>query len=119
MPRKVAVAKVAKVKIPSYLEVQFAQIWLDRYPFIDLHSEHRFAPPRRYRLDFAHLPTKIGVELNGGTWMTRSGHSGGTGLRKDAKKYCCLAANGWRVFVLTSDMVSEQWIDMIANAINN
>lgn len=60
--------------MPSYLEVQFAQLWNDRYPAIDLHSEWRFAHPRRYRLDFAHLPTKIGVELNGGVWMA-SGQS--------------------------------------------
>lgn len=101
----------------SHLENQFADLWLYHYPDIDLVSEHRFASPRRYRWDFAHLETKIGIDIQGGTWMRRSGHSGGTGVRKDCEKMCVAAANGWRVFLLTGDMITCENIELISRTI--
>jgi hypothetical protein len=103
--------------VESKLELKFSNEWLVRYPDIDLHSEYQFCPPRRFRWDFCHLETRIGIEIQGGIWMQRSGHSGGDGLLKDYEKYCFAAANGWRLFTLASEMITGEYIDLIADTI--
>jgi hypothetical protein len=102
----------------SHLEQQFADLWLDLYPDIDLHSEYRFSPPRRYRWDFCHLESKVAIEIQGGVWMGKSGHSGGTGLVKDYEKLCLAAARGWRVFLLADSMITDEYLGSIATAIS-
>jgi hypothetical protein len=101
----------------SHLEQQFADLWLNLYPDIDLHSEYRFSPPRRYRWDFCHLESKIAIEIQGGVWMGKSGHSGGTGLVQDYEKLCLAAAKGWRVFLLADSMITDEYLGSIATAI--
>jgi hypothetical protein len=101
----------------SHLEQQFADLWLSLYPTIDLHSEYRFSPPRRYRWDFCHLESKVAIEIQGGVWMGRSGHSGGTGVLKDYEKLCLAAAQGWRVFLLADSMITWEYLETIARAI--
>ena len=101
----------------SHLEQQFADLWLSLYPMIDLHSEYRFSPPRRYRWDFCHLESKVAIEIQGGVWMRRSGHSGGTGLVKDYEKLCLAAAEGWRVFLLADRMITDEYLKLIESAI--
>ena len=59
-------------------------------------SEHRFAPPRKWRFDFAWVNAKIALEIDGGTW-TKSRHHHGTGLIKDREKLNAAAIAGWRV----------------------
>ncbi len=103
----------------SHLEQRFADLWVDRYPSIDLHSEYRFIPPRRYRWDFCHLESRVAIEIQGGVWMTRSGHSGGTGLVKDYEKLCLAAAHGWRVFLLADSMINDEYLKLIADAIEH
>ena len=102
----------------SHLEQQFTDLWLSLYPTIDLHSEHRFSPPRRYRWDFCHLESKVAIEIQGGVWMGRSGHSGGTGLVKDYEKLCLAAELGWRVFLLADSMITWEYLGSIATAIS-
>ncbi len=101
----------------SHLEQQFADLWLNLYPHIDLHSEYRFSPPRRYRWDFCHLESKVAIEIQGGVWMGKSGHSGGTGLVKDYEKLCLAAASGWRVFLLAESMITDEYLGSISYAI--
>ena len=100
----------------SHLEQQFADLWVSLYPHIDLHSEYRFSPPRRYRWDFAHPETKVAIEINGQIWH-KGGHSSGKGLLRDYEKMNLAASQGWRVFVLAGEMITEQWLGSIANAI--
>ena len=101
----------------SHLEQQFADLWLSLYPTIDLHSEYRFSPPRRYRWDFCHPESKVAIEIQGGVWMGKSGHSGGTGVLKDYEKLCLAAALGWRVFLLAESMINDEYLETIARAI--
>lgn len=103
--------------MPSYLEVRFASLWEYYYPDIDLHSEYRFSPPRRYRWDFCHPQTKIAIEIQGGIWAAKGGHTGGTGLLSDYEKFCFAAALGWRVFPLADSMIDEKHLHLIASAI--
>jgi hypothetical protein len=49
--------------------------------------------------------------------MGRSGHSGGTGVLKDYEKLCLAAANGWRVFLLADSMITDEYLETIARAI--
>ena len=102
----------------SHLEQQFADLWVSIYPDIDLHSEYRFSPPRRYRWDFAHPASKVAIDIQGGVWMAKSGHSGGTGLVKDYEKLNLAASQGWRVFLLAGSMITPQWLETIATTIN-
>ncbi len=102
----------------SHLEQKFADLWLSLYPAIDLHSEYRFSPPRRYRWDFCHPSSKVAIEIQGGVWMGKSGHSGGSGLLKDYQKLCLAASQGWRVFLLADSMITDEYLGSIATAIS-
>lgn len=88
---------------PSRLEAKFAQLWrILEGP--ELATEHRFDAVRMWRLDFAHLATKIAVELEGGIWK-QGRHNRPAGFRSDCIKYNAATAQGWRVFRLTVDMI--------------
>ena len=84
-----------------------------------LEREYRFAPGRRFPFDFAHLESKIAIELNGGVWVGGR-HVSGAGFERDCEKRCLAAAGGWRVFELTSTMLRTNprgWCEMILRAI--
>lgn len=102
----------------SDLEITFASLWVAYYPEIDLHSEHRFAPPRRFRFDFAHLPSKIAIELQGGIFIDNTRHINGAALVKEHEKLNLAASLGWRIFYVSTKTVNDQLIyEQIAKAI--
>ena len=68
--------------------------------------EYRFAPPRRYRADFAYPEQKILIEVEGGTW-TGGRHSRGQGFENDCLKYNLAVEFGWRVMRFTGDMIKS------------
>lgn len=63
-------------------------------------SELRFAPPRRWRFDFAWPAHKLALEVQGGLW-TQGRHSRGAALLKEHEKLNAAAALGWRVMFTT------------------
>ena len=63
--------------------------------------EYRFAPPRRWRLDFVWPARKLAVEVEGGTY-TGGRHTRGLGFQKDVEKYNAAALAGWRVLRVTA-----------------
>ncbi|MFM7369383.1 MAG: hypothetical protein ACKO2Z_16655, partial [Sphaerospermopsis kisseleviana] len=91
----------------SNAEYQFAVCWIQQYPSIDLHTQHRFYLKRRYTLDFAHLPSLTGIEIQGGTWCQNMGHSTGKGIRNDIEKIQLAASLGWSVIQIASDHVCD------------
>lgn len=102
----------------SHLEEQFAILWESFYPELPLEREHRFAPERRYRADFAHLESKVIVEIQGGIWVRqRTSHSSGTGIHRDCEKLCLAQSMGWAYFALTDKMFTNHWIEAIAQTI--
>lgn len=68
--------------------------------------EFRFAPPRRWRFDFAFSTAKLAVEVDGGTWV-QGRHSRGEGFEKDCEKVNEAAARGWRIVRVTAAMISD------------
>lgn len=82
------------------LEAAFANWWrLLGGP--ELATEHRFAPPRRWRVDFAHLGARVAIECEGGVY-SGGRHVRGAGFEADVEKYNALAAAGWILFRVTS-----------------
>ena len=68
--------------------------------------EYRFAPPRRFRADFAYPERKLLIEVEGGVW-TRGRHTRGAGYTSDAEKYNLATVKGWRVLRFTGDMIKD------------
>lgn len=66
--------------------------------------EFRFAPPRRWRFDFAWPQHKIALEVEGGVW-TKGRHTRGAGFMADIEKYNEAACLGWRVVRTTPDLL--------------
>ena len=104
--------------MPSTSELKFIKYWETLYPDIDLHTEYRFTPPRRFRFDFAFLPSKIAIEINGGNWI-HGRHTRASNLSNEYEKLNLAALNGWRVFVLSPEMINEDWLSKIASCIKN
>jgi hypothetical protein len=75
--------------------------------------EHRFAPPRRWRFDFAWPSLKVAIEVQGGIW-TQGRHTQGAALLKEWEKLNTAALAGWRVlFVQPVDLPRATTIYML------
>ena len=85
-------------------ELLFQHIKLVGLPLPE--REYRFAPPRRYRADFAYPEQKILVEVQGGIY-TRGAHSRGTGLERDYEKINLAQLNGFMVFQFSRKMIES------------
>lgn len=103
----------------SVLEERFWWTWQHALRGPALEREYPCCPGRRFRLDFAHPPTRVGIELHGGVW-TGGRHTSGAGFSRDCEKRCLLAAQGWLLFELTADMVLKApltWAGLIHETI--
>jgi very-short-patch-repair endonuclease len=70
--------------------------------------QYRFSDKRRFLLDFAYPQLKLGIEIQGGTWMSnRSGHTSGAGVKRDCEKSNLAVTEGWDILYFTSDMVRD------------
>ncbi len=79
--------------------------------------EYQFAPPRKWRVDFAYPEKAIAVEIEGGI-HNRGRHVRADGFEKDCEKYNALAAKGWRLFRYTPQMVKDgRAIDQICEVL--
>lgn len=67
-----------------------------------LTREYRFHDTRKWRFDFAHLPSKTAFEIMGGLYSAQSGHRSTEGVRRDYEKSNAAQALGWKVYSLTS-----------------
>jgi hypothetical protein len=68
--------------------------------------ELRFAPPRRWRFDWAFVPQKLAVEVQGGLFVNGR-HSRGAALLKEHEKLNAAAAAGWRVVFVTPQQIQS------------
>ena len=113
----------------SALEDQFLGLWQAKFPDLPLIREfseveqweadfqERHAKSKRskrYRADFAYLPSRALIEIQGGTF-NRGRHVTGSGYERDARKFNLAIISGWKVFLLTSQTAKDgEWHERIA-----
>lgn len=100
----------------SKLEENFLYVWTYGINGPDLVEEHRFAPDRKWRFDFAHLASKVAVEIEG-LCRGHSRHTTHGGYRNDCAKYNRATALGWRVFRITGEMITVAQLEEIKSTI--
>jgi hypothetical protein len=94
-------------KRASLHEERFARLW-QALSGPELVREHRFCA-RRWRFDFAHLPSLTAIEIEGG--IHRIGrHQRPAGFQADLEKYHAAALLGWQVWRLSPSMVSAEHV---------
>ena len=96
---------MTKLKVRSEHEELFA-MQLRAAKLRGWEREVVFAPPRRWRFDFAHCIYRLAIEIEGGTWI-QGRHQTGSGIAKDMEKYNAATLRGWRVFRFTAEMVAS------------
>lgn len=95
----------------SPLEAKFEALWADCGGSA-LQREYRFDPVRRWRADFAHLPSKTLIEIEGG--VEKGGrHVRIDGYTGDAVKYNSAVMQGYRVIRLTRLMLKPEYIKQL------
>lgn len=103
----------------SPLEARFKRLFSKLYPDIELiHDQIRPVPRRKFRLDFAHPESLVGIEISGGIWA-KNGHSSGKGLIRDYEKMNLAQMEGWLVFQLTGAQITAEWCHRIAGTIED
>lgn len=75
--------------------------------------EYRFHPTRKWRLDFAWVAQKVGLEVDGGVWVAGR-HTRGAGWQKDSEKLNELACLGWRMLRATpQQLMTKSTVDLL------
>lgn len=97
--REAAQATLPMPTQPSALESAFAA-QLEHAGLPAPEREFIFAPPRRFRFDFAWPVPRIAVELDGGTWIGGR-HTRGSGFERDLEKLNLAALLSWTVLRFT------------------
>jgi very-short-patch-repair endonuclease len=103
-PRKV----FRGTKPPSRLESRFEWLWR-AHGGPDLEAEFRFHSERRWRADFAHLPSRTLIEIEGGIYINGR-HNRGAGFAADLEKYLEASLAGWRVIRLGPNELTPEAI---------
>ena len=69
-----------------------------------IRNYRQVVPKRRYELDFAWPALKVGIEIQGGVWLRRSGHTR-AGQVANYRKLNLETIYGWRVLQFSTDML--------------
>ena len=93
LARKLANEKLAR-------EYEMFRRKLSAFSGCEIEPEHVFYQGRRWRLDFAIVDLKIGIEIEGGVW-TNGRHTRGNGFIEDMEKYNAAATLGWVILRFT------------------
>lgn len=102
----------------SPLESKFLLLWrVAQGPALE--REVKFHISRRWRADFAHLPSHTLIEIEGGIFLPGGGrHNRGMGYAKDAEKYLEAVLAGWTVIRLTAKQLEIDLIERIVAFLN-
>jgi len=111
-----ALARKLYAKAPSRLEATLS-LHL-RSAGLNPETEYRFAPPRRWKFDFAFPAQKVAIECEGGIY-SGGRHVRGAGFEKDCEKYNAASLDGWRLLRFTAQMInSGEALAQIEQALN-
>jgi len=98
------------------LERQFDDIWARLGGDPDFwQAGHNFDDERGWHIDRYNAEHKIGVEIHGGQFMKKSGHSNAAGMQRDWEKVNRCNELGIVLFGLTTKMVDTTNIEKILN----
>ena len=91
----------------SHLERSFVTIWHQLGGPEPEETEYRFHKTRRWRFDFSwpSINPPIAIEVDGGTF-SGGRHTRGKGYSDDQEKRNAATIAGWRVFNITTDMLT-------------
>ena len=103
-------------KPPSRLERRFADLWRAAGG-PPLEAEFRFHPQRRWRADFAHVPSRTLIEIEGGIYV-QGRHNRTAGFAADIEKYLEAALDGWRVVRLGRAELTLPVVERLVAMIN-
>lgn len=82
-------------------------------------AEHRFAPPRRWRFDYAILEHKIAIEVEGAVWVNGR-HTRGSGFIADMEKYNTATSLGWSILRCVPTDINKSGIwELVRTTIQN
>lgn len=111
------------IKFNSHLEFQFAHHWDILYPNIDLVHDCTIEAVSSigdsYRYDFLQFQSKVAIEIQGGVWSPKMAHNSGAGLQRDYHKCNLAQICGWNAFMLSEDMLTDEWLHLIAKHIKS
>jgi hypothetical protein len=79
--------------------------------------EYQFAPPRKWRFDFA-FENRVALEVQGGIF-SGGRHTRGAALLKEMEKLNTAAKMGWRVlYCIPQNLCFMETVDMVKEALN-
>ncbi len=91
----------------SHLENQFATLWKMMGLSVKPEVEYRFHPPRLFRFDFAWPRQKVAVEIEGGLYHGKGGHTNVNGFNANCEKQNIAVLDGWRLLRFTERMLTN------------
>jgi very-short-patch-repair endonuclease len=101
---------------PSRLEKRFEMLWR-AHGGPELEKEFRFHPVRKWRADFAHLPSRTLIEIEGGIYVNGR-HNRGAGFAADLEKYLEAGLSGWRLIRLGPNELTGETIARLVALVN-
>ena len=108
--------KVFRVaKPPSRLEKRVEMLW-EAQGGPELEKEFRFHPVRKWRADFAHLPSRTLIEIEGGIYVNGR-HNRGAGFAADLEKYLEASLAGWRVIRLGPNEINPTHLERLRDVL--
>ena len=90
----------------SELEERFA-FQIKAYELPEPKRQFKFHSSRKFLADFAWPEFRLIVEINGGTWMKKSGHNTGTGILRDYEKSNCAQLMGYTYLQYTGKELDD------------
>ena len=104
-------------KPPSRLEKRFVTLW-QAASGPPLEREFRFHEKRKWRADFAHLPSRTLIEIEGGIYVNGR-HNRGAGFAADLEKYLEAGLAGWRVIRLGPNEISAEHVGRLVSLVRH
>ena len=94
------------------------ETYIKRHKLLEPEAEYAFAPPRKFRFDFAWPHEMVALECEGGTFVGGR-HGRGPAFHNDCIKYNMATNLGWRVFRVDAKLVADEAyiVEMLAYAL--
>lgn len=103
--RKNILAAPKKNKKPNALSVGEETFALQlRALKLDAVRQFKFCDTRDWLFDFAHTPSRVVLDIQGGVWI-RGAHARGAGITNDCEKYSTATTLGYKVLLATTEQV--------------